>query len=43
MKRACSINWERRGEERRAFRVLVREPGGKRPVGRPRGRREGFV
>jgi hypothetical protein len=32
----------RKGEERRVFRVLV-EPGGKRPLGRPRHTREGFI
>ena len=28
----------RMGEERRAYRVLVGKPEGKRPLGRPRGR-----
>jgi hypothetical protein len=28
----------RMGEERNAYRIFVRNPGGKRPLGRPRGR-----
>jgi hypothetical protein len=32
MSKACS----RHGEKRNAYRVLVGEPEGKRPVGRPR-------
>jgi hypothetical protein len=32
MGRACSTN----GEKRNACRILVREPEGKRPLGRPR-------
>jgi hypothetical protein len=34
MGRACSTN----GETRNAYRILVREPEGKRPLGRPRRR-----
>jgi hypothetical protein len=34
MGRACSTN----GENRNAYRVLVGEPEGKRPLGRPRHR-----
>jgi len=36
MSRACSAQGERRGE----YRVLVRKPEGKRPLGRPRRRWE---
>jgi hypothetical protein len=36
MDRTCSIN----GEERNAYRILVRKSEGKRPLGRPRRRRE---
>jgi hypothetical protein len=32
MGRACGTN----GEKRNAYRILVREPEGKRPLGRPR-------
>jgi hypothetical protein len=32
--RACSIN----GERRNAYRILVRKPEGKKPLGRPRRR-----
>jgi hypothetical protein len=34
MGRACSTN----GEKRNAYRILVGEPEGKRPLGRPRHR-----
>jgi hypothetical protein len=34
MGRACSTN----GEKRNAYRILVRKPEGKRPLGRPRRR-----
>jgi hypothetical protein len=34
MGRACSTN----GEKRNAYRILVGEPEGKKPLGRPRGR-----
>jgi hypothetical protein len=34
MGRACSTN----GETRNAYRILVRKPEGKRPLGRPRRR-----
>jgi hypothetical protein len=34
MGRACSTN----GEERNAYRILVGNPEGKRPLGRPRRR-----
>jgi hypothetical protein len=36
---ACSVD----GEERGVYRVLVRKPEGKRPLGRPRRRWEGNV
>jgi hypothetical protein len=39
--RACSTNYVEEGG--RAFRVLVGELGRKRPLGRPRHRREGFI
>jgi hypothetical protein len=32
MGRACSTNWEKRN----AYRILVRKPEGRRPLGRPR-------
>jgi hypothetical protein len=32
MGRACSTN----GEQRNAYRILVKKPEGKRPLGRPR-------
>jgi hypothetical protein len=35
MGRACSTN----GEKRNAYRILVGNPEGKRPIGRPRRRR----
>jgi hypothetical protein len=35
MNRACSTN----GEKRNAYRVLVGNPEGRRPLGRPRGKR----
>jgi hypothetical protein len=34
MSRACSTN----GEKRNVYRILVRKPEGKRPLGRPRRR-----
>jgi hypothetical protein len=34
MDRACSMN----GDKRNANRILVGKPGGKRPLGRQRGR-----
>jgi hypothetical protein len=34
MSRACSTN----GEKRNSYRILVRKPDGKRPLGRPRRR-----
>jgi hypothetical protein len=34
----CSGHVARMGEKRNAYRLLVRKPEGKRPLGRPRGR-----
>jgi hypothetical protein len=36
---ACSTN----GEKRSAYRIWVGKPGGKRPLGRPRGRWENIM
>jgi hypothetical protein len=36
MGRACSTN----GEKRKAYRILVGKPEGRRPLGKPRHRRE---
>ena len=39
MSEACSVQGKRRGE----YRVLVRKPEGKRPLGRPRHRWENNI
>jgi hypothetical protein len=39
MGRACSTN----GEKMNAYRILVGKPDGKRPLGRPKHRREDII